>query len=197
MVVDVPVDAHSRCAVTGTDAGDLLEREAPVIRRLAELDVEQALERRDQAVRVDAVDAAGRRAADLYRVLRARHRRELAVELQAVKDIRHAHLEAVRDVVSRRLRHIVALIECLYLEQDADDLRRVAVVGFKHQIDALLQLTRQRIFLRQGSKHSNPPKRQKGNIPIHRDNILIIAYFYAKINGKVSWKCSPAYNFVV
>ena len=110
MVVDVPVDAHGRCAVAGADAGDLLEREAPVIRRLAEFDVEQLLECRDQAVRIDAIDAAGRRTADLDRILRARHRRELAVELQAVKDIRHAHLEAVRDVVSRRLRHIVALV---------------------------------------------------------------------------------------
>lgn len=110
MVVDVPVDAHGRCAVAGADAGDLLERETAVVRRLAEFDVEQLLERRDQAVRIDAVDAAGRRTADLDRILRARHRRELAVELQAVKDIRHAHLEAVRDVVSRRLWHIVALV---------------------------------------------------------------------------------------
>lgn len=128
MVVDMAVDAHGRRAVAGPDAGDLLECEAPVVRRLAELDVEQPLERRDQAVRIDAVDAAGRRAADLNRVFRARHWREFAVEFQAVEDIRHAHLEAVRNVVGRRLRHVVALIERLHLEQDADDLRRIAVM---------------------------------------------------------------------
>lgn len=169
------VDAHGRRAVAGSDAGDLLEREASVVRRLAELDVEQPLERRDQAVRIDAVDAAGRRAADLDRVFRARYRRELAVEFQAVEDICHAHLEAVRDVVGRRLRHIVALIERLHLEQDADDLRRIAVMRFEHEVDALLQFARQRIFLRQGSQHNNPP-RNKGNtqMTVYNDNTLII-----------------------
>lgn len=175
MVVDMAVDAHGRRAVAGPDAGDLLEREAPVVRRLAELDVEQALERRDQAVRIDAVDAAGRRAADLDWVFRAWYWRELAVEFQAVEDICHAHLEAVRDVVGRRLRHIVALIERLHLEQDADDLRRIAVMRFEHEVDALLQFARQRIFLRQGSQHNNPP-RNKGNtqMTVYNDNTLII-----------------------
>ena len=135
MPVDFAVDAHGGRDVTSAEARRLFEREASVVGDFADVDAEEALERREK--RFVLVDATDDRVAHLDGVFGARHRRQACVEGQTVVDQRDLQRQFLRHVVGGRLGHIVALEEVLHVEQDADDLRRVVGMSLKHAVDLL------------------------------------------------------------
>ena len=75
----------------------------------------------------------------MYRVFRPRCFRQRVVERQAVVNHGYLDRQLLRDVKSDRPRYILLLDQVLYVEQHADDLRRVVVVLVQHPVDLLRQ----------------------------------------------------------